>query len=81
MILAQKLHSETEMEANRIEFYKRFAKDQPYLTYEPTYEESTVVVEPISAITCENYLESEKRGRVKIDCRACRNQSICLTAT
>ncbi len=39
MILAQKLHSEEEMEKNRIEFYRRFEKDQPHLTYELIYEE------------------------------------------
>ena len=38
MVFAQKIHSEEEMEANRIKFYKRFDVDQPHLTYEPTYE-------------------------------------------
>ena len=66
MILAQKLHSKEKMEANRLKFYERF---------------SITTVEPISAITCERYLESEKRGRVKISCRACRDRNICLTAT
>ena len=35
-------HSEVEIEADRIEFYRRFEKDQPHLTYEPTYEEEEV---------------------------------------
>lgn len=66
MLLARHEHSETEMETNRIAFLRRFR---------------IPVVEPTSAITCEKYLEREKRGQVKISCRACRDRSICLTAT
>ena len=71
MLFARHEHSETEMETNRIAFYKRFADIENQIT----------VVEPTLAITCKNYLEHEKRGRVKISCRACRDRSICLTAT
>lgn len=71
MLEAQKKHSETEMETNHVAFYKQFAEIENQIT----------VVEPTSAITCENYLEHEKRGRIKISCRACRDRSICLTAT
>lgn len=43
MILAQKLHSEKELENGRQEFYRRFARiraalDKPHLTYRPIYE-------------------------------------------
>ena len=45
MVFAQKLHSEEEMEADRIEFYERFKKievdeekDQPHMTYKLSYE-------------------------------------------
>ena len=71
MALARHEYSEETMEANRIKFYERFAKDQPHLTYEPTF------IEPTSAIICENYRKAEKRGRVKISCLACRESAIC----
>ena len=78
MVLARHEYNEEVMEANRVKFYERFAKDQPHLTYEPTYKEKAVV-EPISLTTCEKYLESERCGRVRISCQACRDRNICLT--
>ena len=73
MGLAQKLHSESDMERNRVEFYKRFENSEA--------DRQITVVEPNSAITCENYYTLQQRGRVKISCRACRDRRICLTAT
>ncbi len=69
MKLAQKQHSEAEMEKNRIAFYKRFEKIEA--------DKKQTVVEPISEIACKNYQAAKCRGRIKISCRYYSNQPYC----
>lgn len=70
VIKTKRLMGELEMKTHLKDNKVVFADNGPY---------SKITVEPTAAITCQNYQKS--RRNIKISCRACRDRSICLTAT